>query len=335
MKKIYIHPNASEKFVSFNPYISNLCQALNRHCEVVNHNTKSNNGILHLVKYLPKLDYVWFNWVEDLPDKSKGYLQTGVLILIVLYCKITSRKIVWTLHNKFSHYKKNQAVKRFLYWLLMKQSNYILTHSTEGVKFAGSYGRNVGARARFFHHPVKGSFNSVSKSKTTDILIWGSIIPYKGIDLFLDYLWSQKLEHRWTIRIIGRIPDDNYREKLLTLANEKITIENKFIDNDILQQEIDNSKCVLFTYLKDSVLSSGAVMDSIVAGAYVIGPDCGAFSDLCADGVTDTYNSFEELVKLLENLDLANRRDQTKVKNFIENNNWESFGSKVAAWLKF
>lgn len=336
MKNIYIHPNASEKYYSFNPYITNLNSAVSDYCTVVNRNTKSNNGILHLLGYLPKVDYIWFNWIEDLPDKSKGYLQTLVLIFILFYCKLTSKKIIWTLHNKFSHYKRNHTIKRFLFWLLMKESDYILTHSTEGVEFAGTFGKKVKAKTKFLHHPVSGNYNVAIKPKTTDILIWGSIIPYKGIDLFLDYLWSHKLEEKWSVRIVGKIRDAAYKEKIMGLTNARIVVEDKFVDNDELKHEIDSARCVLYTYLKDSVLSSGAVMDSIMMGARVIGPQCGAFADLKTDGIIETYSSYEELMTLLHNPNyITGKTDETKIKNFINQNSWESFGRNVARWLKF
>ncbi len=336
MKNIYIHPNASEKYYSFNPYITNLNSAVSDYCNVVNRNTKSNNGILHLLGYLPKVDYIWFNWIEDLPDKSKGYLQTLVLIFILFYCKLTSKKIIWTLHNKFSHYKKNHHIKRFLFRLLMKQSDFILTHSTEGVEFAATFGNKVKAKTKFLHHPVSGNYNVAIKPKTTDILIWGSIIPYKGIDLFLDYLWSHKLDEKWTIRIVGKIRDAAYKEKLMGLTNPGIVVEDKFVDNEELKHEIESARCVLYTYLKDSVLSSGAVMDSIMMGARVIGPQCGAFADLKNDGVIETYSTYEELMKILHSLkNNSDETDRSKITGFIAGNTWESFGRNVASWLKF
>jgi hypothetical protein len=336
MKNIYIHPNASEKYYSFNPYIADLTNSVSSYCNVVNKNTKSNNGILHLVKYAPKVDYIWFNWIEDLPDKSKGFLQTAVLVFILFYCKLTSKKIIWTLHNKFSHYKRNQNLKRFLFWFMMKMSDFILTHSTEGVEFAGSFGKKVKAKTKFLHHPVKDSYKTVSIPKNTDILIWGSIIPYKGIDQFLDYLWSHKLEEKWKIRIIGKIRDVDYKAKLMGLTNGYIVIEDKFADDDVLKQEIVSAKCVLYTYLRDSVLSSGAVMDSITMGAHVIGPRCGAFADLKRDGIIETYSTYDELIKMLHTLDkFTSTANVEKIKTFINNNTWKSFGGNVASWLKF
>ncbi len=336
MKNIYIHPNASEKYYSFNPYITNLCKSVGEYCNVVNLNTKSNSGILHLLKYLPKLDYIWFNWIEDLPDKKKGFLQTLILIFILFYCKLTSKKIIWTLHNKFSHYKKNHNIKKFLFRLLMKQSDFILTHSSEGVEFAGTFGEKVKAKTKFLHHPVVGTYYAAIKPKTTDILIWGSIIPYKGIDLFLDYLWTHKLEEKWSVRIIGKIRDADYKERIMGLTNSRIVIEDKFVDNDALKKEIESACCVLYTYLKDSVLSSGAVMDSIMMGARVVGPHCGAFADLKKDGVIETYSTYEELMVMMSNLsNNGGKPNQAEMQSFISDNTWESFGRKVSRWLNF
>lgn len=219
---------------------------------------------------------------------------------------------------------------------MMKASDFILTHSTEGVEFAGQYGSKVKARTKFLHHPLQPADFLQTSQKTTDILVWGSIIPYKGIDLFLEYLRLTKLDMKWHIRIVGKISDLLYEEKIRAYANEKIVIENKFLNHALLKHEIASSRYVLYTYLKDSVLSSGAVMDSLSLGAKVIGPSCGAFSDLQNDGVIDTYSDYNELTsKLLAPDGIPAGIHNQKLLRFIEEHSWKSFGKKIATWLSF
>lgn len=336
MKNIYVHPNASGKYFSFNPYITNLNASIGPYCNVINKDSVSNAGILNILKFLPKLNYIWFNWIEELPDKKGGFLQTMILLFIILYCKIASIKLIWTLHNKFSHYNRNKSIKKFLFWVLMKSSDYILTHSSEGVEVASTYGQKVRAKTKFIHHPIERSYSLNSAVKSTDILIWGSIIPYKGIDKFLEYLKDKNLDHKWNIKIIGKIPDPLYEQKLSSFINEKVKIENKFVDNEVLFQEVEEARCVLFTYTKNSVLSSGAAMDSIAMGANVVGPKCGAFLDLSNEGIIETYSDFDELAKLLSSSNVLQKKtDIQKIIAFNEKNSWKNFGHNVSVWLNF
>ena len=70
---------------------------------------------------------------------------------------------------------------------------------------------------------------------------------------------------------------------------------NGYIEFEELKHLIHNAGLVLFTYQKESVLSSGALMDSIGCSAKVLGPDTGAFRDLAAFDIVATYQSFDEI----------------------------------------
>jgi beta-1,4-mannosyltransferase len=335
MKKdnIYIYPH-NPKINYSNPYIKNLEESISPYFNIANTNTGSNAGIFKIFKYLTKLDFIWFNWVEDVPDRKGGYLQLAALVFIILFKRVFSVRIIWTMHNKLSHYKRNIIAKKFLFKLLIRNSDFILTHASEGLEIARQFKVRPQTKLKFIHHPLFNNLPEKSYEKDTDILIWGSIIPYKGIDKFLEYLYINKFAEKWKIKIIGEIPDKEYELKLSKYSNEFTVIQNRFIEFNQLKEEIYKSKFVLFTYLKDSVLSSGALMDSLSMGAIVIGPNYGAFKDLDEMGFVKSYNRWEEIENIIIKYnDLDFKQYSKAIEIFVKENHWKSFGSKILDWI--
>lgn len=331
---IYIYPH-NPKITFTNPYIKNLENSIKPYFNIVNAKSRSNAGIFKIFKYLPKLQFIWFNWVEDVPDRKGGYLQLVALIFLLLFKRLFSVRIIWTMHNKLSHYKKNILVKKFIFKLLIRKSDFILTHASEGLEIARKYKVRPQTKLKFFHHPLSNNLPEKACEKVNDILIWGSIIPYKGIDKFLEYLYENNLAEKWKIKIIGNIPDKDYELKLLKYSNDFIRIQNCFIEFEQLKEEVYKSKFVLFTYLKDSVLSSGALMDSLSMGALVIGPNFGAFRDFEMLKMIKKYENYQEVPNILKAWRIVDSyENHNKIEVFIGQNKWENFGLTVSCWIK-
>ena len=104
----------------------------------------------------------------------------------------------------------------------------------------------------------------------------------------------------------------------------------KSIDSDSLEKLITRSKTVLFTYQDDTVLSSGALMQTLSYGATVFGPSVGAFKDLNDNDLIYTYISYDSLVKLIDDVINDNTFiDKKKIQSFISNNTWDKFSDKL------
>ncbi len=132
----------------------------------------------------------------------------------------------------------------------------------------------------------------------------------------------------------GKVKGTAYRNRLLRLVSPTIRVEDRFVDDAELYSLIAASHLVLFTYQEESVLSSGALMDSIAAGATVAGPDTGAFRDLGRLGLVITYSGPGDLIeKIDEILDHRLTVDPGKLNAFIEENTWEKFSARLADYL--
>lgn len=332
-KKIYIYPLSSkdENLGLFNPYIDDLINSFSKFYEFVNKDRPSNFGIFDLLKYLGKTDYILFNWIEKLPTNRGGIIQTFFLYLIISFTKLLGTKIIWIMHNKISHSDEHIYLKRKIFRLMLKKADVIITHSSEGINYAKEILPGSEIKVHYFPHPVKNRRDSRKHKFNYDILIWGTISPYKGIDKYLSFLKQNNLENKYKTYIVGKSTSDEYFHKLTGLSDNNITIENRFISDEDLQLLISESRIVLFTYSKSSILSSGVLMDSLGFGANVIGPDVGAFADLDREGILKTYSNFEEIIPIINKQieKTESERDDKKLIEFIKENSWDKLAEKT------
>jgi hypothetical protein len=333
VNRIYIYPiTARGKDESQNPYVYNLTSAISLHSLVVNKNDPSKNGILQLFRYFFKTDVIYFNWIENLPDKKGGYIQSALLILILWAGRLANKKIIWTMHNKISHSKTHLKLKTFLFKVLLKKAHLIITHSKEGVEYAKSiYPKG---HAVYFPHPVLSSeIKNGAIIRTTekdyDILIWGLMSPYKGIVPFLEYLYEHQID-KYRILIAGKFVSDYYYREAKHFKPSGTEIQNRFVERDELNNLINKSKSVLFTYQNTSVLSSGVLMDTLARRATIIGPNAGSFKDLAAENLAFSYQGYEQLMDVLDKVCTQNRViEKEKIDAYLNTITWNQFSHFV------
>jgi glycosyltransferase involved in cell wall biosynthesis len=212
---------------------------------------------------------------------------------------------------------------------MMKRSDLIITHSSNGVSLIHEYVHDK-KHVFFFPHPVTGSLTFAKVPKEYDILIWGSLVPYKGIDLFLDYLLKNNLQEKYSIRIVGKCNDVEYLNKLNAFSNHHIQIENRFIDEEDLQKMMSLSRIVLFSYNSDSILSSGALAESVSYGATVVGPHKAAFKDLANLKYVFSYQNFNQLIDLINNIISGKKTiPEKRFVQYLSEFHWSEFAKKL------
>jgi beta-1,4-mannosyltransferase len=337
-KKAYLYPISARNGSSpYNPYLDNFLNSTKTHLIYLNEEFPSDIGILDVFRYLKKADLLILNWAEDLPEKKGGVIQSAVFLVLLKLLRFSKVKVIWTLHNKFTHSARHLQIKKRLFFSLLERSDLIITHSEEGISFAESLYPGIASRIFYFPHPIVPVSGAMKKNiaKKYDILIWGTLAPYKAIDTFLESLALHNSLNRYRIMIAGRAVSAEFFSKISKYGNENITIRNQYIDKEELAKLIGQSRAVLFTYSGESVLSSGALIDSVAYGARVIGPNVGAFADMAREGVISTYESFDQLLELLDRLDSqvdSGYRD--RLKGFIKSHTWPEFSKALGERLQ-
>ena len=335
---IFLTPMLDEsKSPTKNPYINDLIKSLedNGHI-VINKNKFSKIGLFNIIFYLKKSDAIYFNWIEDLISTRFGFLQTLYVYFCCFIFKLMGKKIIWTLHNKISHSKKDLFFKIINTYFLLNYSDIVITHSKDGVNFSKHFLKNENKNVGFLHHPIYNNLdkNDSTQEKNYDILIWGAITPYKGVDKFLNHLEENGLLKKYKICILGKIKDENLKNDILKFNSNNIQIINEFVDDKKLEEYILISKVILFTYTPTNTFASGSLMMSLSYGSTIVGPNVGSFKDLSSEGLIKTFKTFDDLIEIIDSLKNENKVNADLLNEFIEINTWDSFGKKLSNLLK-
>ena len=315
--RVYFYPSASRGGY-LNPYCPNYKEALARNYKVLDRDNKPTKMLsFAFLLYSFCADIYVINWLESVCFLRLSFLQYLFARLGLLVIRLRRKKIVWMFHNIHPHEGNNQYSK-ILQRILFKDSSLIISHSQE----AAEYARQKTCRKVVYRcHPVKAmEWRPNMHVGHCDILIWGAILPYKGVAEFLKLLNDKGANFR--VNVIGKCKNRELENKIKVECNERISFQNIHVGFSDLAGMIYNSNYVVFPYVGDCVSSSGALIDTIVMGGTVVGPNRGAFKDLADEGVCITFDSNAELLRILSE---EYHLDHDKRKVFIENNSWEKF----------
>lgn len=330
MNKLFFYPKVNLSLTnSPNPYILNLEKTISPYFEIVNRGYNK-GGVLEFFQYFSKTDSYLFNWIEDLPIYRYGKIQVLFFSLFLILAKIGNKKIVWILHNKYSHFRKKNRWTDFMYWMMVKYSNSIITHSQEGVDFVKQNFTGHERKVKYLIHPMEPLLpTEIFECKIYDLLIWGAIHPYKGIYEFLKFLKDNHPNNSIRILIVGKAFDKAYYYKLTKLMSRNISHLNEFKSIEEIAKFAQASKFVFFPYNSPSLLSSGTLMDSLRMRSNILAPNLGSFKDLSYLSNVLTYNGFEDVVRIIDaqKFDINSNRGG-EIDNFYAENSWARFGSK-------
>jgi hypothetical protein len=235
--------------------------------------------------------------------------------------------VIWIKHNKVSHTQKWFRARKMIQFLLSRYASHILLHAIDEETMQSE-------KAIFLPHPCNITpdeipFPDRETGPDIDFLIWGSILPYKGILEFLQFAQNDEFLSKRTIHVAGKCAPDYFR-KLGQYAGKNIHLADKFVSEEEIRLLFKRTKFILFTYNTRSVLSSGVLMDSLVAVKRMIAPDCGAFRDMALrQRFVSLYSDFSGIKDIyIEYCDDYNL-DHDAVCAFVARNSWYSMGSKI------
>lgn len=325
-KRVFIYPNTSETYrKGGNSYIRNLVFYLSEEFTIVN--KKTTIGLLDVLIKLHKCDVIYFNWIEDIPDRRFGFLQVPLLVVILFLAKLLNIKIIWFIHNNVSHSRKHVVLKRFIIQMMRNAADVILSHSNE-LKL------NVNQKKLyFFDHPIEAQQPLIPHQPYKyDLLIWGTVSPYKGINEFIDYVSKTHGLDQYRILIAGKFQSEAYYEELKNRKPANITIYNKILSEEELTELFAQCHYVLFTYNSPSILSSAALCKTLSFGKEVIGPAIGSFKELGSKRLLYNYTAFPGLEKLMEDLKSGSVLpiDKTSLTHYIGSVSWNNFARFLA-----
>lgn len=220
-------------------------------------------------------------------------------------------------HNMHPHQGEN-VLSGKIQTILYDSADLVISHSREAAAFAKNKAKG---KVLYVCHPVKPlHLKSVETIMDSDVLIWGTISPYKGVEEFLREVRERNSD--LSIYIVGKCSEPLLVESIQKLCGKNVLFENRRASFEELAGLIQHTKYVLFPYTGDCVSSSGALIDTIALGGLPIGPNKGAFKDLAQEGVCVTYQDYDELFSILGKSSIS---DKSKIEDFIMKNSWNTF----------
>lgn len=317
--RVVIFPNPH--FKSSNPYLKDLCH----HTNAINKDELHDANIVNLYKHIFDGNTYIFNWPENLSFRKFGYIQIALFFIALITLKLRKAKILWIFHN-ISPHQGHTWITKVVYKTFFHWSDLIIAHSQKALKYIKQHTK---VKSIFIPHPFRKRFCTTNDlNYKYDIIIWGSIFRYKGIIEFL------KCKNTWTksfkVLIVGKCNDIDYDHQIQNLIDKNTTYQNRFVDKNELDTLILSSRYVVFPYLKDSISSSGALIDSMLLGKTVIGPNVGAFQELSADGLCYTFNDYDDICDIISRND---KIDKGLIKNYVNENVWDISAQKILRYL--
>jgi len=333
--RVYVYPNVGRQLMgSNNPYVQHLKEAIGLH-ELDIDEATTDKAFPDFLKKGLRADMVVLNWLENLPLRRMGVLQSLIVLFYLRLLRLRGTRIVWIKHNKGTHSRKWFGLSKMIQRALIRSADHIVTHSMDidipdtGKLHYLPHPSNIGPEAIIRPEPAGQAEPAGRTQPVIDLLIWGSLMPYKGVLEFLRHAAGDKQLSQLNIHVAGKSSDE-YWQQLQQHAGPNITLVNRFISDDELAQLFRRTRFILFTYNKRSVMSSGVLADSLAACRKIIAPHVGAFADMAQQySFVYLYDDFSEIAALCRDHYDDYLLDYDKVRDFVVSNSWYNMGGKI------
>ena len=332
-KRIYVAPSANRKDGYSNRYFPILKKELSAYFDVLEADDKPclAQGLAMLVNSF-KADVFLLSFVETVAFQELAFAQYLLSMAALRIMRLRGKEIVFIFHNPKPHKGENWMSKS-LTLTQIRLSKAVISHSAEAASLAreivASEGGDPG-KVRYVCHPVVVPENlpDCSAASNDTVLIWGNILPYKGV---LEFVSSRVVRDAGlNVRIVGKCLDPELSARIESAVDQpsesRFVFENRSAGFDELAGLISGSRKVVFPYLPGSVSSSGVLIDTVAMGGNPVGPAVGAFLDLADEGVCSVFRSDEEMVSLLK--EKGDIPAQVR-RRFVESHSWPAFAALV------
>lgn len=227
-----------------------------------------------LAKRLKQYDIIHFNGIN------------AVLPVLMVFLK--KKKLLFTIHDIKSHSGEKTRfnfAEKLIKYIIRSRYPLIIQNLKDFIFLNQKYPK-ISSKFKFIPFSVLDVYRefktSAAKAPVSDLLFFGRISPYKGIEYLIDALEildSKEIKVKTIIAGQGTIyfKSDNL---------EKLNIEliNKYIKNNELVALIENTKVIVCPYT--DATQSGVVMTAFAFNKPVIASAVGSFKEVVKDGIT-------------------------------------------------
>lgn len=223
------------------------------------------NKVLGIINYVRLLFSVAFG------GYLKIHFQWYIFFIVeLIFFIFLQKKLIMTFHNSNPHsFRKNFYIPNQITKTLASRIIFVSKFVED--QFISIYGKPKSYQ--LLQHGVFPSCKSDSISDATvkELIFWGNVKPYKGIDIFFEILKSKKLE-AYNLGIYGKW-DTSLREIKEKLVSSRCRIEDRFLK----ESEVCNllsSKCI-FILPYDNASQSGVLYSILGSNSVFVSTDKG------------------------------------------------------------
>lgn len=356
--KVYFFPPTSP----FNPYIDNMVAGLEANgVEIVNKNSSSKYAkfLSSFSAMFKHTQFYHFNWIENKSavDTKKNRLICAAIFAWLRLMKIFGGKLVWTMHNKESHFSKGN--KEFHYQFIAKlisRMDMILVHASETKQFLIEEYQYPEERICFVPH---GSYLPENKTEMPTqhvhdkftILAFGMVNRYKNVPMLIRTFKALGLEDA-DLLIVGKCDgkDPQLKQTIMDELNvaDHIIYDDRFVPEEEVGGIFEKCDIVVLPYDKQSMINSGAAVMAFSNAKPIIVSRFGAIKDIedrefvyCYDYSTEEEHIRElgDTIKLAYEKWNKNKKvlssEGLEAYNYAKNDlSWNNIGRSVVEFYK-
>lgn len=217
------------------------------------------------------LSVIHLHWLPQFGRSVSGTFKLYLFSVRLLLLRLCGIRIIWTLHNLYSHESLSKGNERLSVRLVAKVAHRIIIHSPKAKplfeqEFSTEFSDKLvciphGTYVGVYDNTIsrQSAREQLGYSNETVFLFLGNIRPYKGVELLIE-AFSQIPEKNIRLLIVGKPIDDKLKSKLTAAAEAdgRVRLVFEFVPDDEIQLYFNASDVVVFPYKE--VLTSGAVI---------------------------------------------------------------------------
>lgn len=284
-----------------------------------------------------KTKLIHMHWVEGYSGFSSKNKLSSRLKLLIFIIDIYSvkyllkAKIVWTIHNLYSHECNYRKIEKLGRKIFSKKVDAIICHCKYAKK---EFIKEFGALENKIHLIKHGNFNcyenQISKEKAREdlnfeskdfiYLIFGSIRPYKGTINLIESFKKLRKNRNVKLLIVGKPINNQIKRDILNRIKNSPNIKFifKFITEDQIQVYFKASDIIVYPFKK--ILTSGGIFLAMSFGKPIIAPRLGCIPETIDEKGAFLYNPkkmdglLNALEKAIENRDKLKKMGEYNIK---------------------
>jgi beta-1,4-mannosyltransferase len=301
-----------------------------------------NNSLFPLLKNL-KFDYLYLDWLSPYCINSnifKTFIKTNLFLAQILILKFLNKKIIWNIHNLHDHERRSHSIDKKLHRIMFYLSNKIRFFSKSAKDaFLNYYNLNDSTKIVLISHPRYNDFYvdflfkddnlfTGIDAKNINVLFFGNIREYKGINSLLSNINFSKLNVDIKFIVAGKKQDD-----FQLIKKNNVIYFIQYIKDQNLKELFDKSTIVILPY--EQIMTSGMLYLCMYFKKPVLCPPLPFFLEILGEDYPYYYNNMDELYIILNELDkdvsinigleLYKRSDLLNYKHILENFNKKTF----------